>query len=207
MPTIQENHHHLHADTQNNPQPPPTPAPPPQPQPHPNPKPNTNSCPRKLLFLFLKWIIMTFILSFFLIFIGFAAFVILHFLLTTTTVNHHRNRRRSETRQSPHNSTEPTSLYSMQDLHKLLPYISYSASSAPTTRGDCAICLEGFKEGELCRKLPDCNHFFHRNCVDNWLIRVPNCPVCRTRVQLDSGASGSRNKSDDDWKFWWPVGA
>ncbi|XP_027174046.1 RING-H2 finger protein ATL56-like [Coffea eugenioides] len=129
----------------------------------------------------------------------FAALVLLHILLTTTAV--HRHRRRRQTRRS---FSRTSSLYSMQDLYDLLPHLNYSASEQTTM--DCAICLEGFKEGELSRKLPDCNHLFHLNCVDNWLTKKPNCPVCRTRVQLHSGASRSRD-SDDDGKFWWPVGA
>lgn len=199
MPIIEEipgnYHRRRHEYSQNDPQPPVAPAQ----RLHQNPKPNLNSGPRKLLFLFLKWIIMTFILSLFLIFIGFAALLLLHFLLTTTAV--HRHRRRRQTRQS---FAHASSLYSRQDLRDLLPHLNYSASEQ-TTR-DCAICLEGFKEGELCRRLPDCSHLFHLNCVDNWLTKKLNCPVCRTRVQLDSGASSSRG-SDDDCKFWWPVGA
>lgn len=175
---------------------------PPQPSlSNPNQKPIRSSCPRKILFVCLKWVIMTLILGLFLVFIGFAALVILHFLVTNTAVQRRRRRRRRDA-QSFHNSfTRPSSAFSIQDL---LPCVGYSATEQ--TRRDCAICLEAFKEGDLCRKLPDCTHLFHVNCVDSWLTKKPNCPVCRTRVQLDWGPSGSMN-SDDEWKFWWPVGA
>lgn len=137
---------------------------------------------------------MAFILSLFLIFLGFTALVLLHFLFTHTTVHRHsrrhRQRQQSQTHQYFRNSIDPNSSYSLQDLHNLLPHLNYSVSSLKTR--DCAICLEGFKEGEVCRKLPDCTHLFHRNCVDNWLVKVPTCPICRTRVQLDSGAWGSK---------------
>ncbi|CDP02915.1 unnamed protein product [Coffea canephora] len=203
MPIIQEisgnYHRHPREHGHNDPQ---SPAAPPR-QLHQSPKRKIDSAPRKLLFLFLKWIIMTFILSLLLIFVGFAALVLLHILLTTAVVHRHRHRRRRQTRRS---FSRSSSLYSMQeqDLYDLLPHLNYSASEQTTM--DCAICLESFKEGELSRKLPDCNHLFHLNCVDNWLTKKPNCPVCRTRVQLHSGASRSRD-SDDDGKFWWPVGA
>lgn len=46
----------------------------------------------------------------------------------------------------------------------------------------CAICLENFKEGERLRKLP-CGHAFHAPCVDNWLQRMPTCPMrCPTNL-------------------------
>lgn len=45
---------------------------------------------------------------------------------------------------------------------------------------DCAVCLENFKKGDNCRLLPNCNHFFHSQCIDSWLLKTPICPICRT---------------------------
>ncbi|KAJ3695166.1 hypothetical protein LUZ60_000543 [Juncus effusus] len=44
----------------------------------------------------------------------------------------------------------------------------------------CAICLGEYKEGEMIRKLPDCLHCFHMDCIDEWLRINASCPVCRT---------------------------
>lgn len=43
----------------------------------------------------------------------------------------------------------------------------------------CSICLADYKDGEVLRLLPDCNHLFHLKCVDPWLRQHPTCPVCR----------------------------
>nr|XP_017233969.1 PREDICTED: RING-H2 finger protein ATL67-like [Daucus carota subsp. sativus] len=43
----------------------------------------------------------------------------------------------------------------------------------------CAICLCEYKEGEMLRMLPDCKHWFHLKCVDEWLKLNASCPVCR----------------------------
>lgn len=67
------------------------------------------------------------------------------------------------------------------------------------------MCLEFFKGGERCRVLPDCGHVFHAGCVDGWLVRRDNCPVCRARVRLDLGPAGSA-MGDDDCKVFWAVG-
>ena len=41
----------------------------------------------------------------------------------------------------------------------------------------CSICTDDFKDGEDVRVLP-CNHKFHPNCVDPWLINVSGtCPL------------------------------
>ena len=45
--------------------------------------------------------------------------------------------------------------------------------------GDCAICLSEFAVGERIRILPSCDHGFHANCVDRWLIAHSSCPICR----------------------------
>lgn len=43
----------------------------------------------------------------------------------------------------------------------------------------CVICLEDMKDGELCRRLSQCNHIFHETCVKPWLIKNRSCPICR----------------------------
>ncbi|KAK4722903.1 hypothetical protein R3W88_013136 [Solanum pinnatisectum] len=44
----------------------------------------------------------------------------------------------------------------------------------------CAICLDGLVDSELCRSFPACNHMFHAQCIDPWLVKKPTCPICRT---------------------------
>ncbi len=44
----------------------------------------------------------------------------------------------------------------------------------------CFICFEKYKEKELKRKLPHCNHFFHKKCIDKWLKNKATCPHCRS---------------------------
>ncbi|CDP00237.1 unnamed protein product [Coffea canephora] len=48
----------------------------------------------------------------------------------------------------------------------------------------CAICLEDLKDGELCQALPDCQHAFHSSCIKPWLIKRPNCPICRQSLPI-----------------------
>jgi uncharacterized transporter YbjL len=44
----------------------------------------------------------------------------------------------------------------------------------------CLICHEDFKVGEFKRKLPaNCNHIYHKKCIDKWLKKKSSCPVCR----------------------------
>ncbi|KEH32994.1 putative transcription factor C2H2 family [Medicago truncatula] len=45
--------------------------------------------------------------------------------------------------------------------------------------GQCAICLTDYLPKETIRCVPDCQHCFHADCVDEWLKMSATCPLCR----------------------------
>jgi len=45
----------------------------------------------------------------------------------------------------------------------------------------CSICLSGFADGNVMRRLP-CGHEFHRHCIDKWLRRNKRCPLCMNSI-------------------------
>ncbi|KAL4511748.1 hypothetical protein ABPG72_012593 [Tetrahymena utriculariae] len=42
----------------------------------------------------------------------------------------------------------------------------------------CIICLAKYSNDDDVRKL-NCKHYFHQHCVDEWLKKKKDCPVCR----------------------------
>ncbi|KAK4261286.1 hypothetical protein QN277_004308 [Acacia crassicarpa] len=44
---------------------------------------------------------------------------------------------------------------------------------------DCAVCLCEFSDHDKLRLLPMCNHAFHIDCIDTWLLSNSTCPLCR----------------------------
>ncbi|KAG0531106.1 hypothetical protein BDA96_05G245300 [Sorghum bicolor] len=44
----------------------------------------------------------------------------------------------------------------------------------------CSVCLSELVDGEKVRVLTACMHYFHATCVEAWLHRKANCPLCRT---------------------------
>ncbi|KAL8500555.1 hypothetical protein ACS0TY_020219 [Phlomoides rotata] len=46
----------------------------------------------------------------------------------------------------------------------------------------CAICLNDIRGGDSYRKLAECSHSFHSDCIDVWLRSHPTCPLCRNQV-------------------------
>ncbi|KAL3818285.1 hypothetical protein ACJIZ3_004190 [Penstemon smallii] len=43
----------------------------------------------------------------------------------------------------------------------------------------CPICLTDYQPKETLRSIPECNHYFHADCIDEWLKLNGTCPLCR----------------------------
>ena len=43
---------------------------------------------------------------------------------------------------------------------------------------NCTICMCNIEKNDSCKKLC-CGHIFHSECIDMWLNRVLECPICR----------------------------
>lgn len=48
----------------------------------------------------------------------------------------------------------------------------------------CLVCQCEYETGDCLRQLP-CRHFFHRDCVDQWLLSKDCCPYCRVPIVPD----------------------
>ncbi|PON62610.1 43kDa postsynaptic protein [Parasponia andersonii] len=46
----------------------------------------------------------------------------------------------------------------------------------------CVVCLNEFQVHDTLRVLPNCSHAFHLDCIDIWLQKNANCPLCRTSI-------------------------
>lgn len=49
-------------------------------------------------------------------------------------------------------------------------------------QSECPICIMDVEPGDCVRILPSCGHVFHRSCIDLWLLRRADCPLCKTNV-------------------------
>jgi hypothetical protein len=51
---------------------------------------------------------------------------------------------------------------------------------------ECSICLNDLDEGDAVRKLPGCSHTFHKSCIDLWMLRRADCPLCKCKVPCET---------------------
>ncbi|XP_068542566.1 E3 ubiquitin-protein ligase ZSWIM2 isoform X1 [Anas acuta] len=85
---------------------------------------------------------------------------------------------------NPANNSEEKLLYlqkttcTPKNIVKSLPVILVSKHSNLLAPGiQCRLCLKSFHLGQYVRLLP-CNHKFHRECIDCWLLQRKNtCPI------------------------------
>jgi len=77
----------------------------------------------------------------------------------------------------------------VEDIEKLQKneFCSQGESVQSIIKGNvsdtCAICFEDYKTGDCLTSLPKCEHRFHGNCINGWLVKSPLCPMCRGNVR------------------------
>ncbi|CAJ2676439.1 unnamed protein product [Trifolium pratense] len=50
----------------------------------------------------------------------------------------------------------------------------------------CSICLSEYQPKDTLRSIPECNHYFHVACIDEWLKMNGTCPICRNSPEAYS---------------------
>ena len=62
------------------------------------------------------------------------------------------------------------------------PFIdSFSYEQVGEKIEECSICLVDFQNEDDVALL-NCNHLFHKTCIDEWCARKPDCPNCREKI-------------------------
>jgi hypothetical protein len=60
----------------------------------------------------------------------------------------------------------------------------HGSADAISSSSECSICLISFKDGDVCRVLPEpCGHRFHMECVDKWFTLSQSCPLCKRSIK------------------------
>ncbi|KAM9324035.1 E3 ubiquitin-protein ligase RNF128 [Gastrophryne carolinensis] len=59
----------------------------------------------------------------------------------------------------------------------------------------CAVCIEPYKANDVVRILT-CNHFFHKNCIDPWLLDHRTCPMCKCDILKSLGIVADEEEPD-----------
>ncbi|CAE7246216.1 rnf12-a [Symbiodinium microadriaticum] len=77
---------------------------------------------------------------------------------------------------------EPAAAGATREQISALPAFRFTKALCDDQDAPCSICLSGFADGTLLRRLP-CGHEFHRQCIDRWLRRNKRCPLCMASIE------------------------
>ncbi|KAL3123508.1 hypothetical protein niasHT_006587 [Heterodera trifolii] len=75
--------------------------------------------------------------------------------------------------------------FEQQKITKALSRL-YEYEMIKANGDECAICLDAYKEGQMIRQIPPCQHNFHSECIDFWVKQHNNCPICRAKTFIIS---------------------
>ncbi|CAI9094304.1 OLC1v1030021C1 [Oldenlandia corymbosa var. corymbosa] len=59
--------------------------------------------------------------------------------------------------------------------------------------GTCPICLCDYQPKDTLRSIPECNHYFHAACIDEWLKINGSCPLCRNSPEGSNSSMTPRS--------------
>lgn len=72
-------------------------------------------------------------------------------------------------------------------IDKFLPKRTYEIllkKNKSIEDGNCTICIDFLKNGEMLREIPLCGHVYHADCLLNWLLVNEVCPNCKNEVSI-----------------------
>mmetsp|Transcript_16164 Transcript_16164/g.44755 ORF Transcript_16164/g.44755 Transcript_16164/m.44755 type:complete len:330 (+) Transcript_16164:169-1158(+) len=77
----------------------------------------------------------------------------------------------------------------------------HDASEMRTVQNECSICLCEYEVGSdvVWSSNPQCDHVFHANCIEQWLMKQrdgPLCPCCRRDFVIDPFDFGTGEADD-----------
>ncbi|KAL8210022.1 hypothetical protein R6Q57_006754 [Mikania cordata] len=76
----------------------------------------------------------------------------------------------------------PVPIMTANIKHKV-PIIPYLCSSHRCDNAVCMVCLDCINGDHLIRELVNCEHVFHRECLDAWVdVGHVHCPLCRSML-------------------------
>ena len=67
------------------------------------------------------------------------------------------------------------------NTYKKRKYINNKLKLLLLNSNECAICLDKIENNKNIILL-NCDHYFHKNCLDNWFVKSKTCPICRNDV-------------------------
>lgn len=91
----------------------------------------------------------------------------------------YRRKQDAASTETQHAKMKQQALIAQLQQH-VQPGLTKLGDSEGTDANECAICLDEFAAESLICTLQPCQHRYHLECIQSWLIQQPQCPMCRS---------------------------
>ncbi|KAG8719615.1 hypothetical protein FRC08_002425 [Ceratobasidium sp. 394] len=68
------------------------------------------------------------------------------------------------------------------EVIQAMPTGSYASCPGAKAESRCPICLDDYEQEDVVALIKGCSHWFHKECIQQWLGNSRTCPVCRGQV-------------------------
>eukprot|EP00443_Scrippsiella_acuminata_P055142 CAMPEP_0115514522 /NCGR_PEP_ID=MMETSP0271-20121206/75698_1 /TAXON_ID=71861 /ORGANISM="Scrippsiella trochoidea, Strain CCMP3099" /LENGTH=102 /DNA_ID=CAMNT_0002944973 /DNA_START=107 /DNA_END=415 /DNA_ORIENTATION=- len=80
------------------------------------------------------------------------------------------------------NAANDDAIESMDRVEYDAQFFSGEGPDCPSS--DCCVCAEDFGPEKVIVRTP-CNHYYHYDCLKEWLKLSKTCPLCRGHLDTD----------------------
>jgi len=121
---------------------------------------------------------------------------ILNQFRTTINANEDNDNNNSNINLANINNISSVNVFSSLNINTARSNTNSTANSN-TTEEICSICQTDFEDPDIVRRLNNCGHLFHLNCVDTWLSNHSTCPTCRNELTENMTENMTANNAED----------
>ncbi|QRV78416.1 ubiquitin-conjugating enzyme [Ceratobasidium sp. AG-Ba] len=74
------------------------------------------------------------------------------------------------------------------EVIQAMPTGKYASCQGAKAETRCPICLDDYEQEDMVALIKGCSHWFHKDCIQQWLGNSRTCPVCRGQVDAEANA-------------------
>lgn len=91
-------------------------------------------------------------------------------------------------------SQQQSSGLNLTEIHQVSHLVLNEKEEENEELKTCSICQQSIDWDVIIRKINICNHEYHVNCIDQWLVDHNTCPTCRRELNSSSTTESTNSE-------------